>query len=163
MNVGQVMTRTVYSCQSTDSLNRVAQIMWENDCGCVPVEDAAGRAIAMITDRDICMAAYTRGLPLTQISVGSAASRTLHCVLESDSLTRAELLMQRHRVRRLPVVDGDGRPVGILSMNDLARRVRDLGSDVELGPAAITRTLAFVCAPDRAHAPAGVANLERSR
>ena len=147
MNVGQVMTRMVYSCQGSDSLNRAAQIMWENDCGCVPVEDADGKAIAMITDRDICMAAYTQGLPLTQISVRSAASRTLHCVVESDSLTRAELLMQRHRIRRLPVVDGDGRPVGILSMNDLARHVRDVGNDVELGAAAITRTLALVCTP----------------
>ena len=147
MNVGQLMTRTVYSCQSNDSLNRAAQVMWENDCGCVPVEDADGKAIAMITDRDICMAAYTQGLPLTQISVGSAASRTLHCVVESDSLARAELLMQRHRIRRLPVVDGDGRPVGILSMNDLARHVSDVGSDIELGAAAITRTLASVCAP----------------
>ena len=147
MNVGQVMTRMVCSCQRSDSLNRAAQIMWENDCGCVPVEDADGKAIAMITDRDICMAAYTQGLPLTQISVGSAASRTLHCVVESDTLARAELLMQRHRIRRLPVVDGDGRPVGILSMNDLARHVRDVGSDVELRAEAITRTLAFVCTP----------------
>jgi len=69
----------------------------------------------MVTDRDICMAAYTRDLPLSQMSVGSACSNGLIAVLEGDSVEAAERLMQVHRVRRLPVVDADHRPIGMLS------------------------------------------------
>ncbi len=56
MNVGDLMTRDVKTCRSHDSLDRAARIMWDHDCGCVPVVDANGKAVGMITDRDVCMA-----------------------------------------------------------------------------------------------------------
>jgi len=144
MKVAQLMSPGVQLCGPTDTLNRAAQIMWESDCGCVPIVDADGKAIGMLTDRDICMAAYTQGLPLAQIAVASAASRGVVAVGEQDSLDRAEHLMQKHQIRRLPVLDGEGRPVGILSMNDLARRARAGQREPELSATAIARTLAAV-------------------
>ena len=77
MNAGNLMTAGARTCSLIDSLNLAAQIMWENDCGCVPVVDDDGRAIAMITDRDICMAAYTQGKLLKDMPVSIAASRSL--------------------------------------------------------------------------------------
>jgi len=144
MKVGQLMSQVVQSCSPTDTLNRAAQLMWENDCGCVPVVDADGKAVGMLTDRDICMAGYTQGLPLWQIAVTSAASHGVVGVGEEDSLERAEHLMQKHQIRRLPVLDGEGRPVGILSMNDIAQRARGSHREPELSAAAIARTLAAV-------------------
>ena len=150
MNVRQLMTPNPRTCRTSDAMNTAAQIMWEQDCGCVPIVDDDGKAIGIITDRDICMGAYTRGLPLSQIPVLSGASTALVSVRESDSLEAAEDLMQKHRIRRLPVLDDAGRPVGILSMNDLARRAQNGHRRRELSADAIARTLAAVCAPNGA-------------
>jgi predicted transcriptional regulator len=72
MKVEQVMKQAVQACRRGDALNTAAQIMWEHDCGCVPVVDTENRVIGMITDRDICMAAYTRGEPLQTLRVETA-------------------------------------------------------------------------------------------
>jgi signal-transduction protein with cAMP-binding, CBS, and nucleotidyltransferase domain len=77
----------------------------------------------MITDRDICMAAYTRGLPLQQIQVRSAMSAVVHTCQPEDSIESALQLMHRNKVRRIPVTSG-GRPVGMLSLSDLMTVLR---------------------------------------
>ena len=124
--------------------------MWEHDCGCIPVVDADGKVIGMITDRDICMASYTQGQPLTNMSVASAASHTIVTVRENERLDAAEALMQKHRIRRIPVVDANAKPVGIMSMNDLARHAQTKGPRHQDGLSAesIIRTLAAVCQPN---------------
>lgn len=143
MKVEEVMTREVRTCTPGDSLSRAAQIMWEAECGCVPVVDAAGNPIAMITDRDVCMAAYTRGQPLWAMPVSSAASRRLVSVRQGEGLAIAEQLMREYQIRRLPVVDAGGKLVGILAMNDLARRARAGGSK-DISSEGIVKTLAAV-------------------
>ena len=120
MNVQDLMTRNVACCRSGDPLTTAARLMWDTDCGAVPVLDEAGqRVVGMITDRDICMAAYTQGCGLGAGSVGSAMSRQPHTCKPGDSIELVEEVMRRDQVRRLPVVD-DGRLVGMLSLNDLA-------------------------------------------
>jgi len=155
MNVGELMTRGVKTCALGDSLNRAAQLLWDNDCGCIPVVDPEGKAIAMITDRDICMAAYTQGQALGNMLVSSAASREIVTVGEAESLDVAEALMQEHQIRRLPVVDAVGKPIGLVSMNDLARRANSEGfkHHDDLSAEGIVKTLAAVCEP--AHEPLG--------
>jgi CBS domain-containing protein len=141
------MTRDVQACGPNDALGRAAQIMWETDCGCVPVVDAEGKPVAMITDRDVCMAAYTRGQTLAEMSVWSAASRRLISVTEDDALATAEQLMREYRIRRLPVVDATGKLVGVLSMNDLARAARNGHRRGDISAEGIVKTLAAVCTP----------------
>ena len=63
MKVHEIMSTDLATCQSEDTLNCAAQIMWERDCGVVPILDQGSRVIGMLTDRDICMAAYTQGRP----------------------------------------------------------------------------------------------------
>jgi CBS domain-containing protein len=132
MNVDQCMTRDPRSCRADDSLERAAQILWEQDCGCVPVLDDSSRVIGMITDRDICMAAYTRGVALRAIAVGSAMARDLAACRPSDSVESALRTMRRRQVRRMPVLDLEGALVGVLSFVDVARRLdspaRGIGS-----------------------------------
>jgi CBS domain-containing protein len=124
MKVRDLMIRDVRSCAEKDSLNRAAQLMWEGDYGVVPVLGDDGTVVGMITDRDLCMAAYTRGVSLGSLRVEDAMSRDVTSCSAESSLDTAMSLMREARVRRLPVVDHRGALEGILSMNDLAREAR---------------------------------------
>ncbi len=120
MNIGQIMKQSVEACGPADTLHRAAQIMWDHDCGCVPVVDAERHVVGMITDRDICMAAYTRGVPLAALRVSEVISKTLFSCRPDDLVSKAERLMSNYQVHRLPVVDAEGYLVGILSLSDIA-------------------------------------------
>lgn len=120
MNVDRIMSRRVYTCSSADSLNTAACLMWEHDCGAVPVVSETGELVGIITDRDICMAAYTQGKGLQAIPVATAMAHQVYSCKASDTIEAAEQMMRRHQIRRLPVVDGGKRPVGFVSLNDLA-------------------------------------------
>ena len=82
MNVEQIMNREVKTCAPRDSLNKAAQIMWDTPCGAVPVVDEQGRPVGFLTDRDVCMAAYTQNKPLTELPV-EASHGPNACVLRS--------------------------------------------------------------------------------
>ncbi len=153
MHVGSIMARGVLSCRTDDPMSHAARIMWENDCGAVPVVDDTGKVVGMITDRDLCMAAFTRDQPLSRMSVASACSDLLVAVRAGDSIEAAERMMQKHQVRRLPVTDDDGRPVGMLSLNDLARHARPGRGGDELDPRTILSTLAAIGTPREGRAP----------
>lgn len=119
MKVADLMTAEVRACTIHDSLNAAARIMWDHDCGCAPVIDAHGKLAGIITDRDICMAAYTQGLPLEALPVQRAMSAKVVSCGRDDELETAHRLMRRHEIHRLPVVDSRGRLAGILSLSDL--------------------------------------------
>jgi CBS domain-containing protein len=122
MKVRELMTAEAKACSLSDTLNRAAQLMWENDCGAIPVVDEELRVIGMVTDRDICMAAYTQGVPLKQSRVASAMSKGAYTCLLGDDIAAAEKLMRECQVRRIPVVDDEGRLAGIISLSDVARQ-----------------------------------------
>ena len=149
MRVSEIMTRAVKTCRECDSLDLPARLMRENDIGAVVVIDERGRATAMITDRDVCMAAHAHGQSLREIPVRFGMSRTLHTCSEADVVAAAEKTMQAHRVRRLPVVNADSKLVGIVSLDDIAKAavqqrqcIRHEVSDEEIG-----HTLAEICNP----------------
>ena len=157
MRVDELMTKPVATCMATDPLNRAAQIMWDQDCGCVPVLDEHARPIAMITDRDVCMAAYTRGKPLGDIQVYEAMSSNVVACRAEDSVSSAEALMRGQQIRRLPVVNAEGRIIGILSLNDIATHPHTKATSIspgrdELGSEAIAATLSAICTHASMHA-----------
>ena len=152
MKISQIMKTDVEVCGLDDNLAAAATRMWDCDIGCLPVLDAAGQVAGMVTDRDICMAAFTRGERLQDISVSIAmANEVLSCAPDA-TLVEAEEVMRSGQVRRLPVIDSDGCLVGIVSLNDLAilaeheigRKNRDLSAQE------VTATLAAICAPRQA-------------
>jgi CBS domain-containing protein len=150
MKVMDAMTRSVAACNQEDTLNRAAQLMWEGDCGCIPVLDAGGDVRGIVTDRDVCMAAYTQGLPLQQIPVRRAMSTVVHTCGPEDSIESALVLMRRNKVRRVPVTDG-GRPVGMLSISDVMRVLRSAPGRHPEGPhAAVIETLCIISEPSDA-------------
>lgn len=155
MKVEQVMTKGISSCVPSDTLNEAARVMWERDCGVVPViQDAANpRIVGIVTDRDLCMAAYTKGLPLTQIHVGDVMSTQVFSCRPDDELRQAERTMQRAHVHRLPVLDSADQILGLVSLADIAREAtreasREAGGRRrEVTPLEIGETLAVILQP----------------
>ena len=129
MIVADIMTPHAHQCSVNDTLDRAARLMWEHDCGAIPVVDLRGHTVGMITDRDICMAAYIQGQPLHRIGVKVAGSRHVHSVAPDASVELACAIMRTHRVRRLPVIDIGGNLVGMLSLADIVRHTRRDGAD----------------------------------
>lgn len=148
------MTREVRACAIHDSLNAAARIMWDHDCGCAPVVDAHGRLAGIVTDRDVCMAAYTQGLPLGAIPVERAMSARVVSCGRGDDLETAHRLMRAHEVHRLPVVDSRSRLIGILSLSDLVNHAR--GNDAARSDA--IEVLATLSAIRRHREPAPAAS-----
>jgi CBS domain-containing protein len=120
MKVEQIMNREVKTCHPQDSLNKAAQIMWNEPCGAVPVVDDLHKPVGFLTDRDVCMAAYTQGKRLEELQVETAMARKVVACTGEDDLVAAAGLMRQHRTRRLPVIDRNGGLVGLLSLDDLA-------------------------------------------
>jgi CBS domain-containing protein len=127
-NVRTLMSVNVRSCKPGDSLTRAAQLMWEGDCGCVPVVDHDGKVLGLITDRDICMASYTQGKSLADLTVEGCMSKQVHGCGPDESVGDALSLMTEHRLRRLPVQDASGKLLGMLSLADVARWASTVGS-----------------------------------
>jgi CBS domain-containing protein len=126
--VGSLMQKSPRTCSAGDSLNEAARVMWDLDCGAVPVLSADGQVAGIITDRDICMAAYTRGQPLSAMSIESAMSKEVHTCGPEDSIGDAMRVMAEKQVRRLPVTE-DGKLVGVLTFADIARDIRRRGEN----------------------------------
>jgi CBS domain-containing protein len=105
-------------------LDRAARLMWEYDCGAVPIVDERGHTVGMITDRDICMAAYIQGKPLTMLPVIGVGASRVHAIRPDAPIEEAHHLMKMHRVRRLPVIDIGEHLVGMVSVADLVRHAR---------------------------------------
>lgn len=148
MQVQDAMTREVVSCSIGDTLCVAAQRMWDHDCGAMPVVDADGRLAGMITDRDICMAAYTQGRPLHEIPVTGAMARQVFSCYADDRIEEAEAVMAEKQVRRLPVVDDFNVPIGMLSLSDIAREALASGQprNGRLGQETV-RAFAAITAP----------------
>ncbi len=152
MKVQDVMTSPARSCTPDATLVAAAQTLWDHDCGTLPVLDAEGRPAGMITDRDICMALARKNRFPGDIRVREVMSPHPFVCKPSDEIEEALLTMARRRVRRLPVVDGGGRLVGVVSVNDVAAgaaegRVTARGAD-EIHRVVVEALLA-ICEPGK--------------
>src|SRR5262245_39789800 len=99
MLIRELMCTKVECCRSCDSLEVAAKIMWDNDCGCVPVVDDERRVVGIVTDRDVCMAAFTQGVALGARHVAGAMARDVECIRSDESPAQAQAAMQRRRLR----------------------------------------------------------------
>ena len=148
MKVQDIFTRDAKSCRPETNLSAAASIMWDNDCGIVPVTDAGGKVIGVLTDRDICMAAATQNRRASEIRVSEIMSGRLSTCGPDDDVRSALKTLRTAQVRRLPVVDAEGRLQGLLSLNDVVLAVRD-GKGTRPGEPTsedVTLTLKAICA-----------------
>jgi CBS domain-containing protein len=142
MKVREAMTPNPTTCSPESSLAGVASRMWLASCGAVPVVVGDGKVVGILTDRDICFAVSARDRPASDIRVSEVGSGTVYTCSEDDDLGDALRRMSACRVRRLPVVDVEGRLKGMLSLTDAILQKRSsLTSDD------VVETLRSVCRP----------------
>jgi CBS domain-containing protein len=147
-----IMVADVGTVRDDATLADAARIMWERDCGIVPVVDAGDRLCGVITDRDICMGALSSARPIQEIPLTASMTREVQTCTEQADLRRVHDLMRRRQVRRLPVVDADDHVVGILSLNDLALALAEAkGTQASAARRDVAETLKAICA----HGPVG--------
>jgi CBS-domain-containing membrane protein len=154
MRVKELMASEVVSCGPTDSLHLAAKLMWDRDCGSVPVVDHNNVVVGIVTDRDICMGAYTQGRSLHLIPVQDVMGASVVSCEPDDDLMTAEKLMRDNKVRRLPVCDADGKLTGVISLSDIAleaERERRIGSGRAIRSTEVAEILGAVSEP-RSHA-----------
>lgn len=119
MKVKEVMTPHAKAIWLTESLADAAKLMWENDCGVLPVIKDGQKVIGVITDRDICMAVAIRDTNPSGVSIEEVMTGQVYSVTPEDGIEQALQAMQEHKIRRLPVVNPEGELEGMLSMNDI--------------------------------------------
>ena len=120
MKVEDVMTPHVKACFAGDTLESIARTMWEEDCGAVPVIDSHGHPIGMVTDRDIAMSAVLNHKDLWDLHAHDViGGHPLYSCHLGDEIQTAIDRMAINRVRRLPVVNGEGHLAGIVTFGDL--------------------------------------------
>jgi CBS domain-containing protein len=125
MKVKEIMTANTKACTPTNNLADAAGLMWENDCGILPVVTDAGKVVGLVTDRDICMAATLKNRSLSNIEVKDVISGKVFACKPEDDIHIALNTMRENKVRRLPVVAADGKLEGVLSMNDVVLKAEE--------------------------------------
>jgi CBS domain-containing protein len=124
MQVKEIMTPDPACCTPNDPIERAAKLMVEYDCGEIPVVESIDSChpVGVITDRDIACRTVAKGLNPLQMTVSECMSTPLIAVNEDDDVYDCYSLMEKHQVRRLPVVDENGACVGIVALADIARK-----------------------------------------
>ena len=123
MKIRDVMSKDVQVARPNDTIQEVAARMAAGDFGFIPVADG-DRLIGALTDRDIVVRGVASGAG-PEARVLDVLSRDALVVRADDDLKVALDLMSSRQIRRLPVVDKDGRLVGVVSLGDLSTRVKE--------------------------------------
>ena len=122
MKVREIMTPDPVCCIPEDSAQNVATMLRDQDIGSMPVvmDQSSHKLVGVITDRDLCCSVVAHGLDPRQTKIDRIFSLNPVTCRDGENVTACEELMQRHQIRRVPIVDGEGRCIGILSQADLA-------------------------------------------
>ena len=123
MQVKDVMTPDPACCTPDSTLQRVAEMMVENDCGEIPVIEnvASMLPIGVITDRDITCRTVAKGLNPLVMTVADCMTTPCITVMPDMSLDECCRVMEENQIRRVPVVDASGACCGIVALADIAK------------------------------------------
>lgn len=122
MNVKDVMTSEPTCCTPDTSLVEVAQMMVECDCGEIPVVDSQAdrRPVGVITDRDIVIRTIADNINPLDRKASDCMSKPVVTVTADSDLSECCDLMESNKIRRIPVIDAEGRLIGIVAQADIA-------------------------------------------
>ena len=120
-----VMTPNPACCGPHATLDEVAKLMVANDCGEIPVVDASEQPIGVITDRDIVCRVVAEGKNPMGYTVETCMSQPVVTVPADAPLEEVISMMEKHQIRRVPVVDERGSCAGIVSQADIAWSSRE--------------------------------------
>jgi CBS domain-containing protein len=122
-NIQDIMTQNPASCTPETQLRHVAQLMVENDCGSIPVVENTEnlRLLGIVTDRDIVCRVVAQGKNPVDAPAQDAMSQPVVSVRPDSSVNDCIRLMEENQIRRIPVVDENGRLVGLVTQAQIAR------------------------------------------
>jgi CBS domain-containing protein len=131
LTAGEIMTRGIKAVTKQSTLQNVAQVMKDENCGIVPVVDESHKLLGVVTDRDIVIRALAsdRGTA-PDLTVGDVMTDDVEAVTPEEEVREVIELMGQKQIRRVPVVDRDDRLVGIIAMADIANRA-DFDEDLQ--------------------------------
>jgi predicted transcriptional regulator len=146
MQVQSIMNKDVQVCRSNQSAQSALRLMRDHDCGCIPVVDHDA-VVGIVTDRDIALACAEADKSPSQLRLSQIMTTNVFAVSPHTPIHEVEAMMGEQRIRRVPVVDESGRPVGIVSLNDIARAAAAHGwkSNDGLTARSVAATLAAIC------------------
>jgi len=124
MKVSEVMTKAAGECHPDTTLSAAAEFMWRRRCGFLPVIGEGGNIIGVLTDQDISVTLATRRERPSALVVKDAMTAKLFTCSPEDSIRCALTTMRVEGLHHLPVVDREGTLVGVVSLDDLARKAR---------------------------------------
>jgi len=124
MRVKDIFTEAVITCKPETNLAEAAELMWNNDCGSLPVLNEEGKVAGMLTDRHICMAMGTRNARPSDLLAGDVMETTVVTCHSLDHIRGALGIMRQAKVRRLPVLGETGALEGIVSIDDIVANIR---------------------------------------
>ena len=127
-SIRDVMTSDPCSIDADKSVAYAAKMMKDEDVGLAPIVEG-DKLIGMLTDRDIAIRVVAEGRNPDQVTVREVASKQVVTIDPQQDLDEALRIMAKHQVRRLPVVEEDGRLVGVVAQADIARE----GDDSQTG------------------------------
>ncbi|PYS43604.1 MAG: CBS domain-containing protein [Acidobacteria bacterium] len=127
MNCREVMTDNPVCCLPSDTVSQAARIMRREDVGPVPVvnDDQHKQLIGIVTDRDLALKVVAESRDPNHTMVSDVMTSTIIACRETDDAATAIKAMEEHQIRRIPVVDAEGKIVGIISQADVATRIRE--------------------------------------
>ena len=143
MKVQDVMKQPAVCCSPDTNVGAAVELLWVNNCGMLPVVGTDGKLQGVVTDRDICIAMGTRNRLAGELTIREIATKNVVTCKPEDEIHEALHSMSEKQVRRLPVVNNEGVPQGILSMDDIITH-GDLGKwqgSCELSAEEIIRAL----------------------
>jgi CBS domain-containing protein len=119
--IRELMTSNPRTVQPDATAADAAKLMRDEDTGIAPIAEGDGRLVGVVTDRDIAIRVVAEGKDATTTKVSDVASQNLVTIDPQQDLDEVLRLMAKHQVRRLPVVEEDGKLVGIVAQADVAR------------------------------------------
>jgi len=122
MHVKELLKGNVVSVRADASILEAARKMAEEDIGFLPVVDASGKAIGTITDRDIVVRCLAKGVEVKNAKVEQAMTKDVVSVRPDQEVQQVAELMKERKISRVVVCDAQGKPLGVISLGDLAER-----------------------------------------
>lgn len=119
MNISEIMAHVVRNVAPADPVQKAARLMRDYDIGCVPVCEQ-GRLLGLLTDRDLAIRVLAQGELAGSVATAEVMTRDPVCCRIDDTVKQAAAIMERHHIRRLPVLDHQGRLAGIVSLGDIS-------------------------------------------
>lgn len=145
MKVLDIMSENPRFCRPETDLAAAAMMMWDGDCGVLPVVDEKNKVRGVITDRDICIAVGSKHRRAEEIQVREVVNGTLFSCRPEDSVKKALKIMSDHQIRRIPVLGSGGDLKGVISINDMILALKNGKSDKELSAVDLLKAIQAIC------------------